>query len=68
MIALAVGAYLKQGTLANIIFACVAVYFIARIVSVVKRWVNHGNGRELSPGKRPLFYKIYHNKNIKTKP
>ncbi|MEE3350596.1 MAG: hypothetical protein VZR09_11250 [Candidatus Gastranaerophilaceae bacterium] len=37
MIALAVGAYLKQGTLANIIFACVAVYFIARIVSVVKR-------------------------------
>lgn len=32
MIVLAVGAYLNPGTLSNIIFACVAVYFIARIV------------------------------------
>ncbi len=32
MIALAVGAYLNRGMLSNIILACVAVYFIARIV------------------------------------
>ena len=56
MIALAVGAYLKQGTQANIIFACVAVYFIARIVSVVKRWVNHGNGRGIVAREATTFF------------